>query len=111
MRQTDANAQTRDLAAFIALALETIAGTIDASVTAWEKRGYWVKADRFRMEWAWSETLGKGMRQAVIAEDWMKVAQLSAQVAQKLSTVQVPQRHRLGTPWEGAYRKLQAASK
>src|SRR5512136_1655029 len=111
MRQTDANAQTRDLAAFIALALETIAGTIDTSVTAWEKRGYWVKADRFRMELFWAEILGTGMRQAVIDEDWMKVAQLSAQGVQKLSTVQVPQLHPLDTPWQGAYQKLQAASK
>ncbi|MDP3184343.1 MAG: hypothetical protein Q8M58_03625, partial [Anaerolineales bacterium] len=56
-QQTGPGAESRDLAAFIALALAVIAGTIDVSVTAREKRGYWVKADRFRMDWAWAAHL------------------------------------------------------
>jgi len=47
MKQTEPDATTRDLTAFIVLALEEIAANIDGSVEAWEKRGYWVKADRF----------------------------------------------------------------
>ncbi len=39
MKQTEITDKTRDLAAFIALALEAIASTIDTSVEAWEKRG------------------------------------------------------------------------
>lgn len=107
MIQTETNETTRDLAAFISLALEEIFLTIDVSVNAWEKRGYWVKADRFRMDWLWSETLGKKMRQAITSEDWQTVAITSAQVAEKLRDVDVPKRHRLGTPWVGAYQKLQ----
>lgn len=106
MRQTQADGQTRDLAAFIALALNEITETIDTSVVAWEKRGYWLKADRFRMEWAWAEKLGKAMRQAVSDEDWPKVAMTAAQVAEKLKDVDVPQRHRLGTPWVGAWERM-----
>jgi hypothetical protein len=106
MRQTEADGQTKDLAAFIALALESVAGSIDASVIAWEKRGYWLKADRFRMDWAWSEKLGKMMRQAVLKDDWPMVAATAAQVAERLKDVDVPKRHRLGTPWVGAWDKL-----
>ncbi len=106
MRQTQPDELTYDLAAFIALALLEIGGTIDASVGAWEKRGYWVKADRFRMDWAWTSTLGEAMRQAVLADDWASVARISAQVAAKLNGTTVPQRHRLGTPWVGAYTQL-----
>jgi hypothetical protein len=109
MRQTDTDDLTRDLAAFIALALEEIFKTIDASVSAWEKRGYWVKADRFRMEWIWSEKLGRNMRQAVLNEDWPAVALTSAQVAEKLRDVDVPKRHQLGKPWVGAWNKLQTS--
>ena len=107
MLQTSPDSHTRDLAAFIALALEEISSTIDVSVAAWEKRGYWIKADRFRMDWVWSENLGKNMRQAVLADDWIGVARVSAQVAEKLNGTKVPQRHRLGTPWEGAFKRLQ----
>lgn len=104
--QQKVDAHTRDLAAFIVLALEAIAGTIDPSVIAWEKRGYWLKADRFRMEWRWAGELASEMRSALLGEDWPGVARLVAQVSQKLSHVKIPQRHRLGTPWVGAWQKL-----
>jgi len=106
MHQSQPDDLTRDLAAFISLALEAIASTIDASVEAWEKRGYWVKADRFRMEWVWAGRLAGNMRQAVLSEDWPKVAQTAAQVAERLNGIVIPKNHRLGTPWEGAYRQL-----
>ena len=105
--QTEAGAEARDLAAFIALALKVVAGSIDVSVAAWEKRGYWVKADHFRMEWLWAGQLGEKMRQAVLKEDWAAIAQLSAQIAQKLNKVTVPARHRMGRPWTGAWQQLQ----
>lgn len=106
MRQSAPDETTRDLAAFIALALFQIYETIDASVEAWEKKGYWVKADRFRMDWAWSGRLGEQMRQAVLVEDWAGVATIVVQTGVKLSSVKLPERHRLGTPWVGAYRML-----
>lgn len=107
MQQSRPDELTRDLAAFIALALEEIYRTIDQSVAAWEKRGYWLKADRFRLEWAWSERLGRSMREAVLEGDWSRVAATAAELAQKLNSVKLPLRHRVGTPWEGAWEKLQ----
>ncbi len=106
MKQTETDEQTRDLAAFIALALEEMAKTIEPSVEAWEKRGYWVKADRFRLEWEWCGKLGSKMREATLAENWADVAQLSVQAAQKLGNVKVAKNHRMGTPWVGAWGKI-----
>ena len=107
-RQTDTGGETRDLAAFIAVALEAISQGIDASVAAWEKRGYWVKADKFRMEWAWSGPVAAKMEKAIASDDWASVAVLSAQVGQKLNKVQVADSHRLGKPWAGAYDRMKA---
>ena len=107
MRQSDVNDKTKDLAAFIALSSKAISNTIEPSVSAWEKRGYWVKADRFRLEWSWSEILGAKMRQATLDEDWPTVASTVAQIAEKLRNVNVSERHRMGTPWVGAWKKLQ----
>jgi hypothetical protein len=106
MQQSEPNNTSRDLVAFIALALETIDGTIDSSVGAWEKRGYWVKADQFRMEWAWAGHTGQALRQALLAEDWGAVAQNAVKVAQKFNNIKLPQRNRLGEPWQGAYHQL-----
>lgn len=108
MRLNDPNDTAHDLAAYIAMALTDINQTVETSVAAWEKRGYWVKADRFRLDWEWSGRLGTSMRQAVLAEDWATVAGLSAQVGQKLAKVSVPVRHRLGTPWVGAWKHIKS---
>jgi hypothetical protein len=105
-QQTELDDVTRDIAAFIALALREISTSIDLSMAAWEKRGYWVKADRFRMDWIWTEQLGAAMRQAILSEDWAKVALTVGQVGEKLSSVKVPLRNRVGTPWRGAYQEL-----
>lgn len=105
-KQSEPNEETRDMAAFIALALQTIADGIDVSVAAWEKRDYWVKADRFRMEWAWAGQMGEKMRIAILNDDWGNVAILSAQIAQKLQKVKVSEKHRMGQPWVGAWEQL-----
>lgn len=105
-KQTQVTQEAKDLAAFISLALQIISDGIDVSVAAWEKRDYWVKADKFRMEWMWSGQLADKMKSAVLADDWGTVAMLSAQIAQKFSKIAVSDNHRLGKPWVGAYKQL-----
>jgi hypothetical protein len=105
-RQEEPGQESRDMAAFIALALGNIAEGIDVSVLAWEKRGYWVKADRFRMEWLWASTYADKMKAAVLADDWATIAITMTQVAAKLSKINIPAGHRLGRPWVGAWKKL-----
>lgn len=105
-KQTDVTEEAKDLAAFMALALSSISEGIDISVAAWEKRGYWVKADRFRMDWLWTGQYADKLKTAVLSDDWGTVALLSAQVAQKFSKIVVSENHRLGKPWMGAYQRL-----
>jgi len=110
VKQKEITDQTRDLAAFIAIALQIISEGIDASVTAWEKRGYWVKADRFRMEWVWAGQLAEKLRTSLLSEDWTAVAMLSAQIAQKFTKIKVSENHRLGKPWVGAFEQLKSTN-
>ena len=98
--------EARDLAAFIALTLEVVAETIEVSVAAWEKRNYWVKADKFRMEWHWASQLAGQMREAATKEDWENVAQVAMQVALKLYKIKISEKHRMGRPWEGSWARL-----
>ena len=105
-KQRDVTSEAKDLAAFIALALQSISEGIDVSVLAWEKRGYWVKADRFRMEWLWTGQYAEKMRNAILQDDWATIAMLMPQIAQKFGKVVVSENHRLGKPWVGAYGQL-----
>lgn len=106
MTQTSPDQTTRDLAAFLVLTLEELAATIHQTTDAWEKRGYWIKADRFRLEWEWAGRLAQRLRQALLAEDWDEVSQVAAALFGHLGSVKLPKRQRLGRPWEGAWAKF-----
>lgn len=105
-KQQDVTSEAKDLAAFICLALKTISEGIDASVAAWEKRDYWVKADRFRMDWMWTGQYADKLKVAIFTDDWGTIAMSMPQIAQKLSKIEVSPNHRLGKPWVGAYQQL-----
>lgn len=107
-QQSEPTSKSRDLVAFIIITLEQINQTVEGSVLAWEKRGYWIKADRYRLDWSWTLKISNDLRQALLEEDWQKVAQSCVELASKLNSVKLPKRHTLGTPWDGAWEKLAA---
>lgn len=106
MRQSEQDKKSRDLVAFIILALDAIAETIEKTVSAWEKRNYWLKADKFRLEWLWASRLSREMHIALKSDDWTLVIKIVVEIAQKLHKIQVSDKHRLGTPWVGAWDEL-----
>ena len=106
LRQKEPGDLSRDLIACILMSLDGIYETVDASVEAWEKRGYWLKADRFRMDWQWTKLLADQMRPLVLAENYGVLIPLMVQVLQALDNVKVSDNHRLGTPWTGAWAEL-----
>jgi hypothetical protein len=110
-QQSALDITTYDLVAYIAFSLVAIGETIDVSVAAWENRGYWLKADRYRMEWTWTSKMGAELSDALIVEEWGKVTTIIAQVTQKMSRVKVPHRNRIGTPWIGSWEKLKNQKK
>ena len=105
-KQSQVTPDAKDQAAFIALALQSISEGIDASVGAWEKRDYWVKADRFRMEWMWTGQYAARLKEAVLSDDWASIAGMLPSIAQKFSKVEIAPNHRLGKPWTDAYKLL-----
>jgi hypothetical protein len=98
--------EARDMAAFLALALYAINATIDESVAAWEKRDYWMKADQFRMQWAWTGVQAAKVREAALLNDWGELAALMPEIASKLSAIKLPKSNTIGKPWNGALMEL-----
>lgn len=97
--------EVRDLTAFIVLTLHQIDATIDETCRAWEKRDYWIKADRFRQEWLWARTAAGKLEQAVVENKWQLMPAVVQDMARHLQNVTVPKRD-WGTPWVGAYAAL-----
>lgn len=106
LRQKEPGDLSRDLIACILMSLDRIDETMDASVEAWEKRGYWLKSDRFRMEWQWTKIIADRMRPLVLSENYGELIPLMVEVLQALDSVKVSENHRLGTPWTGAWAEL-----
>jgi hypothetical protein len=103
--------KSRDLVAYMIIALAQIAQTIDASVDAWEKRGYWVKADRFRMEWSWTQAKSDQLYKYLQEQNWDGIIQQVVQITQKLSSVKVPAKKPLVEPWHDAYKRMMSECK
>lgn len=110
MRKQKPDEETKDLIAFIILALKEISAGIDQSVSAWEKRDYWLKADKYRMEWRWTGEIAQGLDKAFQNKDWSKIAQYLMETMDKFKDIKVSDRHRMGEPWHGAFREYQSQS-
>jgi hypothetical protein len=100
------DAETKDLVAFIALALNEIHATIDVTCLAWEKRDYWLKADQFRREWGWAGRTAEKLERVVLGDEWQNLPTLMVELSKHLEKVNLPNRNTLGTPWNGANAKL-----
>lgn len=107
MTQSEPGEEGRDVVSYVVLALYHVHNTIDQSVLAWEKRGYWLKADRYRMEWEWCLEKARMLHEAVLEDDWSKIIPQLISTGEHLQQIQLPQRDRLGTPWTGAWDLLQ----
>jgi hypothetical protein len=97
---------SRDLVAFIALALNEIHATIDVTCAAWEKRDYWLKADQFRREWAWAGRTAEKLERVVLGDEWQNLPTLMVELSKHLEKVNLPKRNTFGALWVGAYAKL-----
>ena len=111
MRQASPDDETKDMVAFIILALTEISTGIDQSVVAWEKRGYWVKADKYRLEWQWAGMIAARLRKDFEELNWPNIAGHLLAIMEKFSNLKVSDRHRMGEPWRNAYRNYKKLSK
>ncbi len=95
--------EQQDLLAFVALALGEIASSVDQTAAAWEKRGFWLKADRFRVEWDWVEVTRASLEARLDQGDWAGAAEAALRVAVRLDPPS--SRRRRERPWIGAWER------
>lgn len=111
IQQSNITAKERnDVIAFIVLSLKEVEKTLEDTIRPWEKRGYWSKADQFRLEWEW---VGKVNDQIIDAESpngWGQWPEALATLYAHIADVK-PTRKKMGNFWEGSYKlyKLQIA--
>lgn len=102
--------ESKDMLAFIAVALREIADGVDQSASAWEKRDYYLKADQFRREWEWVGLAADRLRAALREERWNDVLAELAQLAPRFADIKVNQFTKPATLWQGCYARIVKAS-
>ena len=93
--------ESRDIVSFIILSLEMINDSVEKSVAAWEKRNYWIKADKFRQDWSWAAKESEKLRVAYLENNLGNISAVVANIGKNLGNVKIPERNRIGTPWKG----------
>jgi hypothetical protein len=106
--QSPSSTDRHDVFAFIVLALGEISESVDTSAAAWEKRGYWLKADRFRRDWVWVDQAKRKIDGALRNEDYTAAGEGVGELLGHLAGVKIPTRMRRTTPWQGSWERWQA---
>lgn len=95
--------EIKDLIAFCQLSLHQIYQGVNESAQAWEKRGYWVKADHFRRDWEWAHRAHKELEEILHEGDLTSAGSVMADIAGEISQVKPYKRPPVSKPWEGAW--------
>lgn len=98
--------EARDLAALIVFCLRDIGDTIEQVTEAWEHRNYYLRADQFRMEWAWTGQIAEVLRAALVEEHWDELPLILAELLPHFADIRVVRMTRSPSAWQGAYARL-----
>jgi len=75
-------------------------------VVAWEKRDYWMKADRFMREWEWVPETAANVEDVLRHEAWDLLPELIIGLYPRFTDIQIKTLTRKPVLWEGAYKTL-----
>lgn len=109
-RKTTVDEEAKDLAAMLVYFLGEIKETIDESANAWEKRGYWMKVERFVRDWEWIPAMTADIDDVIRHEAWDLLPELLAELTPHFDDIQIKSMTRDPQAWRGAYQKLLATS-
>ncbi len=105
-QQQQVNQQTKDMVAMLVYCLRGINDTVEESITAWEKRGYWKKADDFQQKWWWSSLMAGTIEELLRNDNWDRLPETMMKLYPHFAAIQINKLTRDPADWEGAHRRL-----
>jgi hypothetical protein len=98
--------ESQDLAALIVFSLRRLEEGVEQTTSAWEKRDYYLKADRFRLQWEWLEETSYALESALLLAQWDTVIEALVPLLPRFSDITVSKYTRSAELWNGCYRRL-----
>ena len=105
-QEQEINQESKDMVAMLVFCLRGIEGTVEESMVAWEKRGYWKKSDEFQQKWWWASLLSKSVEDLLRNERWENLPETMMKLYGNVSDLKVNRLTRDPSAWRGAYQKL-----
>ena len=98
--------EARDMAATIVYSLRAIDATIEVTTDAWEKRDYYLKADKFRLEWEWARPAADRLESIIRRGNWEQLPVELMSLVPRFAGVKVAKFTRRADTWQGTYAQL-----
>lgn len=108
MAKPELDAEAKDIAALIVLALREITAGVEQSADVWDKRGYYLKSDALRRDWDWADRTADRMANLIRVGDWVRLPVVLATLVPKFADVDVVKLTRSEALWRGALARLLA---
>lgn len=105
-RKDGLDEEAYDMAATVVFSLIEIHDGVMQSAEAWEKRGYWIKAERFISEWAWAQEMAANLDDVLRHEAWDLLPGLLMELFPRFDDIEIKSLTRKPDEWRGAYRRL-----
>jgi len=100
--------EEREILAFLALGLAELQESVMETTVAWERRAYWVKADRFRHQWGWVPRNLARLETSLRQDDMLQAGACGLEIAGLLADLKVKPGRATSRPWKGAWRAWEA---
>ncbi len=100
--------EAKDMTATIVLSLQDISTGVEQTALAWEKRDYWMKAERFIRQWEWTVQSAANIEDVVRNDAWDLLPELLADLFPHFADIQIKSMTRKADSWRGAYKQLMA---
>lgn len=98
--------EARDMAATVVYSLRAIDATIEVTTEAWEKRDYYLKADKFRLEWEWARPAADRLEAIIRRGRWEQLPEELMGLVPRFADVKVAKFTRAAETWQGSYDRL-----
>lgn len=108
-RKSQIDDEAKDMSAALVSLLTEIKATVDESAAAWEKRGYWMKVERFVRDYEWIPEAAANLDDVIRHDAWGLLPELLAGLSPRFDDIHIKTMTRKPTEWRGAYSRLKAA--
>jgi hypothetical protein len=106
MSKPTVDAEAMDMASHIVVCLQQINATVETTVTAWEKRDYWMKAERFMRDWEWCKEMAYNMDDVIRHEAWDLLPELLVDLFPHFADIEIKTMTRKPITWQAAHKYL-----